>query len=48
MTFSKIYVSTLHTTRLRYLLDRHVTRFKPVLYIGNSGTGKTAVIKDYL
>ncbi len=48
LTFSKIYVSTLHTTRLRYLLDRHVIKKKPVLFIGNSGTGKTAVIKDYL
>ena len=48
ITFSKIYVGTLHTTRLRYLLDRHVTRFKPVLFIGNSGTGKTAVTRDYL
>lgn len=48
LTFSKIYVGTLHTTRLRYLLDRHVIKQKPVLFIGNSGTGKTAVIKDYL
>jgi dynein heavy chain len=47
-SFSKINVGTLHTTRLRYLLDRHVLRCKPVLFIGNSGTGKTAVLKDYL
>lgn len=47
-TFSKIYVGTLHTTRLRYLLEKHVLRFKPVLFIGNAGTGKTAVFKDYL
>lgn len=46
--FSKIYVSTLHTTRLRYLLDIHVNQFKPVLFIGSAGTGKTAVVKDYL
>lgn len=46
--FSKIYVSTLHTTRLRTLLDYHLKRRKPVLFVGSAGTGKTAVIKDYL
>jgi dynein heavy chain len=47
-TFSSIYVSTLHTTRLTYLLDLHVSRFKPVLFIGSAGTGKTAVMRNYL
>ena len=46
--FSKIYVSTLHTTRLRTILDYHLRRRKPVLFVGSAGTGKTAVIKDYL
>ena len=46
--FSKIYVSTLHTTRLRTLLDFHLRRRKPVLFVGSAGTGKSAVIKDYL
>lgn len=46
--FSKIYVPTMHTTRLRFLLDQHLLRRKPVLFVGSAGTGKTAVIKDYL
>jgi len=48
MPFSQIYVSTLHTTRLKYQLELHVNRFKPVLFIGSAGTGKTAVTKDFL
>ena len=46
--FSKIFVPTIHTTRLRYLLDMHLRRKKPVLFVGGAGTGKTQVIKDYL
>jgi len=46
--FSKIYVPTLHTTRLRFIVDMHLKRRKPVLFIGGAGTGKTAVIKDFL
>ena len=46
--FSKIYVGTVHTTRLRFLLDIHLKRRKPILFVGSAGTGKTAVIKDYL
>lgn len=46
--FSKIFVPTIHTTRLRYLLDLHLKRRKPVLFVGGAGTGKTQVIKDYL
>ena len=29
-------------------MQKHVDRFKPVMFIGNAGTGKTAVLKDYL
>lgn len=46
--FAKIYVATLHTTRLRTLLDYHLRRRKCVLFVGSAGTGKSAVIKDYL
>lgn len=46
--FSKIFVPTIHTTRLRYLLDMHLKRKKPVLFVGGAGTGKTQVIKNYL
>lgn len=48
VVFNKIYVPTLQTTRLRALLDYHVKRFKSVLFVGSAGTGKTAVMKDYL
>lgn len=33
--------------RLKYVLDLHVKRRKPVLYVGAAGTGKTTIIKDY-
>jgi len=46
--FNKIYVSTIHTTRLKFLIDMHLKRKKPILFVGSAGTGKTAVIKDYL
>lgn len=46
--FSKIYVPTIHTTRLRSMIDIHLTRRKPIMFIGSAGTGKTAVIRDYL
>jgi dynein heavy chain len=46
--YNKIFVPTIHTTRLRYLLDIHLKRKHPVLFVGGAGTGKTQVIKDYL
>lgn len=46
--FSKIYVPTIHTTRLRNMIDIHLQRRKPILFIGSAGTGKTAVVRDYL
>lgn len=30
------------------MLDIHLKRRKPVLFVGGAGTGKTQVIKDYL
>ena len=46
--FNKIYVATIHTTRLKYMIDIHLKRKKPILFIGSAGTGKTAVVRDYL
>jgi len=46
--FSKLYVPTVQTVRLKYLLNQHVQRKKPMLFAGPAGTGKTAVIRDYL
>jgi dynein heavy chain len=30
------------------MLDIHLARRKPLLFVGSAGTGKTSVIKDYL
>ena len=46
--FSKIIVHTFNTVRLKKLLDSHVKRRKPIMFIGSAGTGKTTVFKDYL
>jgi dynein heavy chain len=40
-------VPTAETTRQKFLLDIHVSARKGVLYVGNAGTGKTTIIKDY-
>jgi len=36
------------TQRFNNLITLHVSRNKPVLFIGGAGSGKTAVIQDYL
>lgn len=46
--FSSIYVPTLHTTRLKFFLDIHLSRKKPILFVGFAGTGKSAIIREYL
>ena len=48
VTFSKIYVPTVQTVRLKYLLNQHVMRKRPLLFAGPAGNGKTAVVKDYI
>jgi len=30
------------------MLDYHVARKRPVLFIGSAGTGKTAVVRNFL
>ncbi len=32
----------------RYILDLHMARGKPVLFVGVPGTGKTTIVKDYI
>eukprot|EP00741_Cyanophora_paradoxa_P005992 tig00000955_g5810.t1 len=46
--FANIFVPTLDTTRLTYLLDLLIPRRHPVLFVGNAGTGKTTIMKDKL
>jgi len=48
VAFTNIVVSTLDTIRLKYLLQLHVHRKKPILFVGSAGTGKTTVVKEYL
>ena len=43
-----IMVETADTTRLMYYLRTLVANTKPVLYIGTSGTGKTALVRSFL
>lgn len=33
---------------MKYILDLHIMRKKPVLYVGVAGTGKTVIVKDFL
>lgn len=46
--FANIVVPTAETQRQGHIIDIHRKKLKGVLYIGNSGTGKTTVIKDYI
>lgn len=45
--FNNLVVPTAETTRQKFLLDMHVNARKGVLYVGNAGTSKTTIIKDY-
>lgn len=46
--FSSLFVPTVETTRLSYLLDLLVPNQHHVMFVGNSGTGKTALMRDKL
>ena len=46
--FQNIFVPTVDTTRLTYLLDNLVENHYYVMFVGNSGTGKTAIMRDKL
>ena len=43
-SFASIVVPTMDTTRLTYLIDTLAARRKPLMLVGNSGCGKTAII----
>ena len=45
---STIFVPTMDTIRLRYLMDVLVKNGHPVMFVGSAGTGKTVVVNDYL
>jgi len=46
--WSSIYVNTVSSTQLTTLISTSVSNRHPVLLVGNTGTGKSAVIKQYL
>eukprot|EP00742_Colponemidia_sp_Colp-10_P004363 GILJ01004656.1.p1 GENE.GILJ01004656.1~~GILJ01004656.1.p1 ORF type:complete len:2862 (-),score=582.32 GILJ01004656.1:82-7611(-) len=46
--FSKILVPTVDTVRYSYLLGLMIEMKNPVLFVGESGTAKTATIQNYL
>eukprot|EP00930_Biecheleria_cincta_P085161 TRINITY_DN7456_c0_g2_i1.p1 TRINITY_DN7456_c0_g2~~TRINITY_DN7456_c0_g2_i1.p1 ORF type:complete len:2485 (-),score=519.86 TRINITY_DN7456_c0_g2_i1:101-6748(-) len=46
--YQNIIISNIELERMKYLLDLHVKRQKPMLLLGVAGTGKTTIVKDYL
>jgi dynein heavy chain, axonemal len=46
--FSNIFVPTVETTRLTYFLDSLVRNKHYVMFVGNTGTGKTAIMMNKL
>ncbi len=48
INFDNIFVANLSSTRLTFLMDKHLIMKKPMMFIGNAGTGKTAMVKEFL
>jgi len=46
--FQNIIISNIELERMKYILQLHTFRKKPVLYVGVAGTGKTVIVKDFL
>ncbi|TYZ65632.1 hypothetical protein PybrP1_006817 [[Pythium] brassicae (nom. inval.)] len=46
--FSSIVVSTNDSVRIRFLIETLVSRQRPAILVGGSGTGKTTIIKNFL
>lgn len=46
--FNELFVETTETVRITYLLDKLVKNGKYAMLVGNAGTGKTEIIKNYL
>ena len=46
--FNSLFVETVETVRMTYLLDKLARNGKYAMFVGNAGTGKTEIIKNYL
>lgn len=46
--FSSIFVQTLDTVRNTWILDTFAKARRNVLFVGESGTAKTTIVKTYL
>jgi dynein heavy chain len=46
--YQNIVISHVELERSKYILDLHVQRKKPVLYVGVAGTSKTTIVNDFL
>lgn len=46
--FNELFVETVETVRITYLLDKLAKNGKYAMLVGNTGTGKTEIIKKYL
>lgn len=48
LNFTKLFVPTMYTQRLWDLMELHVSQNRPFMFVGNAGTGKTALITQYI
>eukprot|EP00592_Proboscia_alata_P015189 CAMPEP_0194394788 /NCGR_PEP_ID=MMETSP0174-20130528/124051_1 /TAXON_ID=216777 /ORGANISM="Proboscia alata, Strain PI-D3" /LENGTH=2316 /DNA_ID=CAMNT_0039190629 /DNA_START=658 /DNA_END=7604 /DNA_ORIENTATION=+ len=46
--FNSIFVETIETVRMTFLLNSLARNDKYAMFVGNAGTGKTEIIKNYL
>jgi dynein heavy chain len=46
--FQSVLVNTSETTRIRYFMDLLMEKGRPIMLVGNAGTGKTVMINDKL
>ncbi len=46
--FQSLFVPTMMTQRFWYLNEIHIQQKKPIMFVGNAGTGKTALINQFM
>jgi len=47
-SFNSLFVDTVETTRMSYILDKLVRNGRYSMFVGNAGTGKTEIVKHFL